>query len=237
MPNSFFQFKKFRIDQIDSGMKVTTDGCLFGAWVAHEISSSSPKTILDIGTGTGLLALMLAQKNQQSKITALEINNDAFLQAQKNFNNSPWASNIKLTNKALQDFQSQEKFDVIICNPPFFKDNLKGPSQNKNQALHADTLSLQDCLKGVLDYLETNGSAFILYPEFEMNQFLELAKEKKLFSEKIVTVRNSKDKSVFRKMVKLRFQPCSPSQEDFNIRDENHLYTEEFQSLISDYYL
>jgi tRNA1Val (adenine37-N6)-methyltransferase len=237
MPNSFFQFKQFRIDQLESGMKVTTDACLFGAWVAKDISNFSPSSILDIGTGTGLLSLMLAQKNKKSQFTALEINKAAFEQAQENFNNSPWTERFTLLHQSLQEFNSVNTFDVIICNPPFFTNNLKGPSNNKNQALHADTLSIEECVKGIINNLKNAGKVFVLYPEFEMDQFIAEASKVNLFPEEIVLVKNAENKPVFRKMVKFQFGPSESAEKTLFIRGRENLYTRSLEELIEDYYL
>lgn len=118
MPNTYFQFKQFRIDQDQTAMKVTTEACILGAWVDEQIP---PQTVLDIGTGTGLLALMLAQKFPQAEIDAVEIDQGAFTQAHANFHSSPWPERLQVFHQRIQDFDPGKKYDLIISNPPFFK--------------------------------------------------------------------------------------------------------------------
>ncbi|MEM9340902.1 MAG: methyltransferase, partial [Bacteroidota bacterium] len=166
MPNTYFQFKKFRIDQVRSGMKVTTDSCLFGAWIANHIKKHHPEPskVLDIGTGTGLLALMMGQVTQNTRIDAIEMNEESFCEAKENFENSKWSDRLAAYHTSIQNFQPQEKYDLIICNPPFFKDNLKGAKRNKNQAIHNDSLSIDDLSKGINELLTRDGSAYVMYP-------------------------------------------------------------------------
>ena len=176
MPNAYFQFQQFKIDQAKSGMKVTTDACLFGAWVASEISrQDDPNRILDIGTGTGLLSLMLAQRTKHSIIDAVEINELAFEEAQSNFKQSDWKERLNVYQSAIQNFVSDHKYDIIISNPPFFAQSQKGLSESKNQALHASDLLAEELLISIGKFLTENGSFYLLFPEREMDQFIELA--------------------------------------------------------------
>lgn len=238
MPNSYFQFKKFRIDQTHSGMKVTTDACLFGAWCATEISKSSSKTghLLDIGTGTGLLSLMVAQKNNKIAIDAIEINSDAYKESTLNFESSPWSDRIICKNTSLQDYKSKP-YDHIICNPPFFEGSQSGNNTNKNQAIHSNSLSQQDLIKSVVKLLQDDGYFYLLYPEREMNSFIELSKSHNLFINNIVTVRNTKQNSVFRSMAIFRKTKGKASGSEIFIRTAKNQYTENFWKLLSPYYL
>ncbi len=132
VPQDYFEFKQFVIHQGDCAMKVTTEGCLFGALV----EGANPKRILDIGAGTGLLSLMLAQKYPSAKIHAVELDQKAHIQAQANFAKSPWAENLQIHVGRIQDFHPREKFDLIVCNPPFFKNSLHSNDKSKNLAIH-----------------------------------------------------------------------------------------------------
>ena len=201
MPNSYFQFKEFRIDQALSGMKVTTDACLFGAWIAHEIVwKKTGIRLLDIGTGTGLLSLMVAQKNPELEITAIEVNDDAYAEAVQNIRQSKWDDQVECKHTRVQEFEAPA-FDMIICNPPFFKDNQKGMDAKKNDAVHASLLPPEELLLAIQRLLSPDGLCYLLYPEFEMNGFLELAVPEGLFPSKVVEVRNQQGQSVFRSMV------------------------------------
>ncbi|MEO9485536.1 MAG: methyltransferase [Ekhidna sp.] len=238
MPNTHFQFKEFRVEQARSGMKVTTDGCLFGAWVAKEIAElkSEPKRILDIGTGTGLLSLMLAQASAFSKIDAIEINAEAFQEASANFSASAWNQRLQCRHLSIQKF-SEQPYDIIICNPPFFQGSQLGNESNKNDAVHSTFLSAADLLESIRRLLAKDGIFYLLYPEREMDQFIDLSKKSELFLNQIVTVKNRSDESVFRKVAQFGFQIKDCEQRELAIRREDHKYTDGFWDLIKDYYL
>jgi len=187
-----FQFKKFSIDQENCAMKICTDACVFGGYI--DISES--KSILDIGTGTGLLSLMLAQRSdtKNPKITAVEIEKEAFLAAKGNFERSSYKGRLEIFNLSIQDFSksfSQEfsdkdnlRFDHIISNPPFFLHQSKTKNTSKNLALHSEALSFDDLLKSIDKLLSQNGKCDILLPAFEMDIFIKKAENYKLFPQK-----------------------------------------------------
>ncbi len=238
MPNTYFQFKEFRIDQALSGMKVTTDACLFGAWIADELSiaKQGSKRVLDIGTGTGLLPLMLVQKIENAQIEAVEINKNACSEAIANFHNSPWRRQLTCHHSAIQDYKN-DPFDVIICNPPFFQGSSKGANNSKNQALHSSHLSMDDLFENILKLLSGKGSFYLLYPAHEMNQFISLARKSDLFPTHLVNVRNQEAELVFRKMAKFEFDSRDCRTSEIIIRTENGKYTDDFWHLLKDYYL
>jgi tRNA1Val (adenine37-N6)-methyltransferase len=155
-----FRFKHFIIKQERAAMKVCTDSCLFGSL----IDSENIKNALDIGCGTGLLSLMVAQKNLKIQITALEIDQNAVFDAAENIHESPFLNQITLHHQTVQDFakKSNEKFDLIFCNPPFFQNNLKSDKIEKNIAHHAETLTFDDLAESIDVLLEEKGSAWIL---------------------------------------------------------------------------
>jgi tRNA1Val (adenine37-N6)-methyltransferase len=237
MANTYFQFKQFLINQKKSGMKVTTDGCLFGAWVADQIKGAPPKRVLDIGAGTGLLSLMLAQATQSSQIDALEINENAFTEATDNFNISKWNDRLTCIHSSLQEHQSTEKYNLIICNPPFFANNPKGDKANKNQALHSDSLSAEELMGGIADLMKSTGKAYVLYPEREMNQFILEAEKSDLILNSLTIVRNRKADRVFRMMGEFSFQKSDIAKQEIIIREADRSYTKEFWSLVEEYYL
>lgn len=237
MANTYFQFKQFLINQKKSGMKVTTDACLFGAWVANQTQSLESKSILDIGTGTGLLSLMLAQVTHNSEIEALEINENAYSEAIENFNHSPWSKRLTAIHTSLQEYKSDKKYDIIICNPPFFLENQKGINFNKNQAIHADSLSKRDLVTGISKLLAPLGKVFILLPEREMLDFIQIAKEFKICCHQQVIVRNKKQGEVFRTMAGFSFLENKIVQNEMIIRDESDQYSSEFLKLLHPYYL
>ncbi|WP_179213445.1 tRNA1(Val) (adenine(37)-N6)-methyltransferase [Ekhidna lutea] len=239
MPNTYFQFKQFRIEQAQSGMKVTTDGCLFGGWVASEIQKfkKEPSQILDIGTGTGLLSLMLAQVSELSRIDTVEINEQAFGEATQNFKESKWSDRLSGHQTSIQDFQTDEKYDLIICNPPFFKNSKQGADSGKNQALHSSSLEAEDLLDHAIRLLDPDGSFYLIYPEQEMKAFKTMALTKELFPIRQVIVRNQKNHPVFRVMTHFRFSKGQESTTEMIIRDSDRKYTKESWELLKDYYL
>ncbi|WP_420578641.1 tRNA1(Val) (adenine(37)-N6)-methyltransferase [Ekhidna sp.] len=238
MPNTHFQFRQFRIEQAQSGMKVTSDGCLFGGWVASEIRKyGEPKRILDIGAGTGLLSLMLAQVTEDAEITAVEINESAFNEARHNFEQSPWSDRMQCLHTPIQELKG-EKYDLIICNPPFFKDSQQGVNTDKNQAVHSNDLHVEDLLNQVLRLLDKDGSFYLLYPEREMKEFTKASKGKGLFPNQKVIVRNQKDQPVFRVMARFRFEEMKAITSELIIRNANRKYTpESCWELLKGYYL
>ncbi|MEM7298330.1 MAG: methyltransferase [Bacteroidota bacterium] len=237
MPNTYFQFQQFRINQEQSGMKVTTDACLFGAWVANQIrQGTEPNQILDIGTGTGLLSLMLAQVTKNSHIEAVEINARAFVEAKDNFNDSNWKDRLISVQSSIQTYQTSEKYDLIICNPPFFKDSQKGKEKDKNQALHSDGLTKEDLLESVIQLLAKNGRFYLLYPEREMTEFISLAEAKGLHLEKSIIVRNRENQAIFRKMASFSFSELEVRSSEIVIRRKDGKYTDEFWELLNIFY-
>ncbi len=181
MANTFFQFKKFIVHQEHSAMKVCTDACLFGAWAVTDPQIKSAQKILDIGSGTGLLSLMLAQatENSNTEITAIEIETAAAKEAASNFALSPWTSRMNLVNSAIQTYSTQlntnnldnnkndlgfSKFDCIISNPPFFEGDLKSPDEKKNLASHSSELPWNELVENVFGLLKEGGTYYVLIP-------------------------------------------------------------------------
>jgi tRNA1Val (adenine37-N6)-methyltransferase len=178
MATSYFQFKQFFIQQENCAMKVTTDACLFGAYCAERLKQNA-KNILDIGTGTGLLSLMLAQKNSTSLIDAVEIEEQAALQAKQNFQQSPWIERLKIHNTSIQQFShtTKNQFDFIITNPPFFNNDLKSDQQNRNLALHSTALNFEELIHCIKKLLSPTGKFAVLLPYHRTAAFILLAND------------------------------------------------------------
>lgn len=219
-------------------MKVTTDACLFGAWVANEIlkTQNEPDRILDIGAGTGLLSLMLAQATEWSQIDAVEINAAALKEANFNFMNSSWNERLKVFHTAIQNFNPTLSYDLIICNPPFFAGSQKGKKTGKNQAVHASSLSMSDLLAAAKKRLSASGKLYLLYPKREMEDFISLSTDE-LFLEKLVIVRNQKKDPVFRQLAIFSQREASIEKDELTIRTIEGKYTDGFWELLKDYYL
>ena len=169
-----FKFKKFEIDQTGSTMKVGTDGILLGAWC----DLSDAKKVLDIGTGTGLIALMAAQRSREdAKIEAVEIDEDSYNQAVVNCKSSDWHQKINLYHLPIQEFaqKAQNVFDHIICNPPFFSGGTLSSSKDRNSVRHTIKLSHQDLLRSVRSLMSSSGKLSVILPHLEGLRFIEMA--------------------------------------------------------------
>lgn len=236
MPNAIFAFKQFTIKQDRCAMKVGTDAVLLGAWV----TPNNPKKILDIGTGTGVIALMLAQKSN-ADIFALEIDKSSFDQAELNIRESIFKDKITVLNKSFQEFSetAETKFDLIVTNPPYFVDSLKNSDSNRSGARHADTLPYKDLLIGVKKSLLPKGKFCLILPKKEAEKFRELAKENGLYLSKMLRVKTRLDKEEEkRQIMQFEFSPTEFSESTLVIeKNERMSYTEEYKELTKDYYL
>ena len=220
-------------------MKVTTDGCLFGALVADEISKTKhPQTILDIGTGTGLLALMLAQK-LMAVIDAIEIDSDAAAQAKRNFSASKWSDRLYLINQDVNKFKFETRYDVIISNPPFYENELKSVNKKRNTALHHEGLLLKTLASVISKNLNENGSCFLLLPYKRRNEIDNLLNEADLAVNKKWLIRQTTDHDFFRIIIEVKFPQkitTTPLTEEVSIKNKSG-YTSAFVDLVKDYYL
>ncbi len=157
----FFKFKQFTIRQERSAMKVGTDGVLLGAWASV---SPATRAILDIGTGTGLIALMLAQRCPEGRIVGVEIDSESAAQARENVAVSPWSDRVAVAECAIQEFTSEQRFDLIVSNPPYFVDSLKSPDASRNKARHTDTLSFEELMRATERLLAPEGRFAVIVP-------------------------------------------------------------------------
>ena len=214
-------------------MKVGTDGVLLGAWA--KIGTGN---ILDIGTGTGLIALMLAQRTTSAKIDAIEIEPKAYQEASENFNSSNWSNRVKAHLSFIQNFIPTKKYDYIISNPPFFIDSTKALKSDRSNARHTDTLSFSDLIDSVVRLLNPDGIFSLILPITETEQFIELAEERDLFLKRQCVVKPNTNKSPRRILMEFSFYKTNLITEELTIETETrHQYTKEYISLTKDFYL
>jgi tRNA1Val (adenine37-N6)-methyltransferase len=239
MANDYFQFKEFRVEQGNTAMKVCTDSCIFGAYVQPALAT---RQVLDIGTGTGLLSLMLAQQGNHFNITALEIDEAAYLQAQQNVAASPWASRIEVLHQAVQNFapNAPHPYDLIITNPPFFENHLKTKHLSQNRALHSEDLSFDELLIAVDQLLAAQGTLVVLLPVYQMEVFARKALAYDLHTHQALRIHNHPKKLDFRMVCYFR-RKAVPNEEvirdELFIRNAHNEYTPEFVDLLKPYYL
>jgi tRNA1Val (adenine37-N6)-methyltransferase len=249
MANSYFKFKQFTIHQDKCAMKVCTDACLFGALVAGcrtclplgrfpAIAKDGQVThCLDIGTGTGLVSLMIAQKNGTIKIDAIEIDEQAAMQAKGNIIASPWADNIQVFNEDILSFSADKKYDCIFSNPPFFEDDLLSADHTKNKAKHDTSLSLIQLLEVIDKHLDPKGFFAVLLPYHRVDYFIEEATRFGLFLSKKILVKQTLKHKFFRGILFFNRKETEPQSMEIIIKDTEHNYTPEFTAALKDYYL
>jgi tRNA1Val (adenine37-N6)-methyltransferase len=210
-------------------MKVSTDACLLGAWCR---AINQPKTIVDIGTGTGVLSLMLAQKFNAAKIDAVEIEHDAFVQASNNFIHSNFKNRITCYHQNIQQFakNTDKKYDIIISNPPYFDGDLQTENEKANVAKHSAALTLDELINCIYQLLADDGICYLILPSHRINEL-------KLPIEKICYIKDNPKANIKRAMVKMSKKSTSTTEEILLLKNENQNYTYEFIELMKPYYL
>ena len=233
MPNPFFSFKQFTIRHDRCAMKVGTDGVLLGAWT--DIRHS--RRILDIGTGTGLISLMLAQRQADATITAIDIDAEAVNQAQENIQDSPWKERITAVLQDLKTYRPQELFDTIVSNPPYFIDSLKCPDSQRNTARHTDTLDMHTLLYQTSLLLTPEGRFSIVLPAEQTNTLIEAAGRVGLYPSRHTTVITRPGLAPKRTLMEFTRQKEAFQTEELVIELERHVYSEAYIALTKDFYL
>lgn len=236
MPNDVFEFKKFKIKQDKCAMRVSTDAVLLGAWVIPNGS----KSILDIGTGTGVIALMLAQRSE-ALITAIDIDKDSTEQALVNVEESIYKEKVRVVHTSFQDLvgSSSEKFNLIVTNPPYFIDSLKSSSETRSTARHTDSLSFSDLIGGVKKLLDEKGKFCLILPTKEAGLFREMAQSKGLYLSKLLRIRTRMEKdSEKRHLMQFEFKESEYSESTLVIEADSHRnYTQEYKDFTKEYYI
>lgn len=249
MSDKPFHFKQFTIHQDQCAAKIGTDGVLLGAWASLEHHLHS---ILDIGTGTGVIALMLAQRSTAEIVDAIELDDCAFEQAAQNFENSDWSDRLFCYHAHLYEFalEIEEKYDLIISNPPFYRANslplaslLKGEnygSEARKKARFQDALPFDLLVGAAIKLLSPNGSFCVIIPFEEEKDFLTLCANGNLYPYRITRVKGTPTSEIKRSMIDLRFRESiniEPTIDELIIEIERHNYTSAYQNLVKDFYL
>lgn len=233
-----FQFKQFTINQDRCAMKVGTDGVLLGAWAPLY---NTPYIILDIGSGTGLIALMLAQRSNAEQIDAVEIDDEAFTQCVENFENSPWSDRLYCYNASLEEFTEEffeeTTYDLIVSNPPFYVENYKSGDAQRDKARFTESLSFEQLIACTEGLLSDDGIFSVIIPYKEEEAFIKLSAEYGLYPFKICRVQGAPETEIKRSMLAMTRIPAEISVENLIIETQRHQYTEEYIALTKDFYL
>jgi tRNA1Val (adenine37-N6)-methyltransferase len=231
-----FQFKQFSVAQDRCAMKVGTDAVLLGAWSALD---HMPNTILDIGSGTGILALIMAQRSTAELIDALEIDSDAYEQCVHNFETSDWGDRLFCYHASLDEFvdEIEDTYDLIISNPPFYTDHFKSRNEARNKARFEDALPFEELLTSASKLLSVTGQLNVIIPFSEEINFISLAKNVDLYPIRILRVRGQEESPVKRSLISFTFQENKIEVSELTIEITRHHYTNDYINLTKDFYL
>lgn len=231
MSNSYFAFKQFVVYHDRCAMKVGTDGVLLGAWT--DVAKAT--RVLDIGTGTGLIALMLAQRSR-AKVTAAEIDENACVQAMDNVRLSPWRERIEVIQTDIRTYQPEGLFDCIVANPPYFVHSLKSPDEQRSVARHTDTLSFRELLQSTANLMAKDGMFSVVLPFEALNDFWSTAMEFHLYPSRQTMVFSKPNTSAKRVLLEFKPQICSCKVNRLVIEEEPHTFSDDFKNLTRDFY-
>ena len=231
-----FRFKQFSVQQDRCAMKLGTDSVLLGAWASL---SHHPKSILDIGAGTGILSLMLAQRSSAEILDALEMEHRAFEQCVENFEESSWSDRLFCYHGSLEEFTNEieGKYDLIVCNPPFYPEHYKTKSQERDRARFQDAMPFSSLIKCVSILLEKAGEFSIIIPFTEEKKFRDIAVAFGLYPKVICHVRGNIRSKVKRTMMNFAFDNVTPKLTELAIETSRHVFTKDYIDLTQDFYL
>ena len=234
---SIFQFKQFAVNQDQCAMKIGTDGVLLGAWAPID---TRPNSILDIGTGTGIIALMLAQRCDSQQIDALEIDENAYEQAVDNFESSPWSDRLFCFHAGLDEFveEPEDEYDLIVSNPPFYVEDYRSDNAQRDLARFQEAMPFEDLVEAAALLLSENGIFAVITPFKEEEKFLELAKEYELFPIKITRVKGTHETQIVRSLLAFRrYELAVLTADELVIEINRHEYTDDYIALTKEFYL
>lgn len=236
MGSAPFKFKEFTVNQDRCAMKIGTDGVLLGAWTSVK---NRPFSVLDIGAGTGVLSLMLAQRSDAQLIEAIEIDADAYEQCTENFENSPWSDRLFCYHASLLEYLEEvdDKYDIIICNPPFYSEDYKTENTSRDLARFADAMPFEHLVYAAAQLLSEYGLFSVVIPKKEQQQFIDLASKVNLFPKRILHVKGNSKTEIKRSLIEFSFQKDNNQTSELIIENRRHNYTEDYINLTKDFYL
>lgn len=234
-----FQFKQFTVNQDRCAMKIGTDGVLLGAWAKID---NQPFNILDIGSGTGVISLMLAQRSEAPTVDALEIDPDAHEQSVENFENSPWGDRLfcyhaEFTEFVAEMYEEEETYDVIVSNPPFYTEEVSSGDTKRDQARMTSSLPFEDLIEGTSLILSEKGIFNLIVPYKEETTVINLANQFDLYPFEITRVKGSPNADIKRSLIAFSFEKKDINFSELVIETERHQYTDAYRNLAKDFYL
>ena len=231
-----FKFKQFTVLQDKCAMKIGTDGVLLGAWASIK---QQPFSILDIGSGTGVISLMLAQRCHAELIDAIEIDDAAYEQCTENFENSSWNDRLFCYHASLEEFVEEidDKYDLIVSNPPFYSDDYKSDNAQRDIARFQDALPFEHLIESVTQLLSESGVFSVIIPFKEEETFIGLAKDFGLFNNRITRVKGNPDSEIKRSLLEFSFTKYKVETNELIIETERHQFTQDYINLTKDFYL
>jgi tRNA1Val (adenine37-N6)-methyltransferase len=234
---SKFSFKQFSVEQDRCAMKVGTDGVLLGAWCPID---NNPFSILDIGTGTGIIALMLAQRSHADQIDALEIDEDAYEQAVENFENSSWSDRLFCFHAGLDEFvdEPEDEYDLIVSNPPFYSEDYKTDNSQRVLARFQDAMPFEELVQAAGLLLSENGIFSVIIPFKEEERFIDLCAKVELYPVKITRVKGTHSTPIVRSLMAFkRYELAVLTADELVVETSRHVYTNEYINLTKEFYL
>lgn len=234
MSNAYFRFKQFRVDFATGVFRIGTDACFLGAY-AH--APTAPRRILDVGTGTGVIALMLAQRFPKAVLTGIDLTKAAIACARQNFRQSPWSDRLRAEKTGVQTYCPTERFDWVVSNPPFFSNAFPAPEAQRHLARHNDRLSVADFLGNTVRLLRQNGRCWLILPTDRLAVWKEQARRYGLYLQSCVYLSDRPEKPSKRVVLCLSFTSATPEVSHWTLKKETGKYTEATTRLWQDFYL